>query len=228
MVQAGVPGAEALWLLGPAKLMRLRQLPDALSIFYGYCERLAGVSIAGVRLLDVMFVRRGLAGVAVFGSAGDSGSTCNGSPVPGTVRPADSPYVTSVGGIRLVVNDHNERVNEFVWNDLAWITRANGGGGGVAFGYALPPYQRHIHISGNRRATPDLGVHGSMLPGYPIIAVYWLERHRSSAFYDVISGNSRYERRVPGHSAHRGYDLATGVGVPRFDRIVAPGAQTGK
>ena len=50
--------------------------------------------------------------------------------------------------------------------------------------------------------------------------VYWLERHHPSALYDVISGNNRYERRVPGHSAHRGYDLATGVGVPRFDRIV--------
>jgi hypothetical protein len=38
-----------------------------------------------------------------------------------------------------------------------------------------------------------------------------LERHHPSALYDVIFGNNRYERRVPGHSAHRGYDLATGV-----------------
>jgi hypothetical protein len=266
VLQTGVWGAEALWFLGPAKLMRLRQLPDALSISYGYCERLADkVSIAGVRLLDAMFVRLGLAGVGVFGSAGDSGSTCDGSPFPGTAWPADSPYVTSVGGTRLVVNHRNQRVNEVVWNDLAWITPANGGGaggGGVAVGYARPPYQRYIHISGNRRATPDLAVHGSMLPGYPIIAngqwlldggtsaaaplaaaafsaisarlqadgqpplgpvnglVYWLERHHPRALYDVISGNNRYERRVPGHSAHRGYDLATGVGVPRFERIL--------
>ena len=266
VLQTGVWGAEALWFLGPAKVMRLRQLPDALSISYGYCERLAdNVSIAGVRLLDAMFVRLGLAGVGVFGAAGDSGSTCDGSPVPGTAWPADSPYVTSVGGTRLVVNHHNERTNEFVWNDLPWITPANGGGaggGGVAFGYARPPYQRYIHIAGNRRATPDLAVHASMLPGYPIIAdgqwlldggtsaaaplaaaafsaisarlqaagqpplgpvnglVYWLERHHPSALYDVISGSNRYDRRVPGHSARRGYDLATGVGVPRFDRIV--------
>ena len=79
MLQTGVWGAQALWFLGPAKLMRLRRLPDALSISYGYCERLADkVSIAGVRLLDAMFVRLGLAGVGVFGSAGDSGSTCDG------------------------------------------------------------------------------------------------------------------------------------------------------
>ena len=64
-------------------------------------------------------------------------------------------------------------MNEVVWNDLPWLTPANGGGaggGGVAFGYGRPPYQRYIHISGNRRATPDLAVNASMLPGYPIIA----------------------------------------------------------
>ena len=48
----------------------------------------------------------------------------------------------------------------------------------------------------------------------------WLERHHPSALYDVISASNRYERRIPGDSAHRGYDLATGVGVPRFARIV--------
>jgi hypothetical protein len=266
VLQTSVWGAEALWFLGPAKLMQLRRLPDALSISYGYCERLADkVSIAGVRLLDAMFVRLGLAGVGVFGSAGDSGSTCDGSPVPGTAWPADSPYVTSVGGTRLVLNRRNRRVNEVVWNDLRWITPLNGagaGGGGVASGYARPPYQRYIRVPGNRRATPDLAVHASMLPGYPIIAdgqwlldggtsaasplaaaafstisarlqaagqpplgpvnglIYWLERHHPSALYDVISGNNRYDRRVPGHNAHRGYDLATGVGVPQFGRIL--------
>ena len=81
--------------------------------------------------------------------------------------------VTSVGGTRLVVNRRNQRVDEVVWNDLHWLTSANGGGaggGGVAFGYARPPYQRHIHVPGDRRATPDIAVHASMLPGYPIIA----------------------------------------------------------
>jgi Pro-kumamolisin, activation domain len=267
VLQTGVWGNPNLWFLGPARLMRSPQLPDALSISYGYCERAADkTASAGVRLLDAMFVRLGLGGVGVFGSAGDSGSTCDGSPFPGTAWPADSPYVTSVGGTRLVVNRRNQRINEVAWNDLHWITSANGGGaggGGVAFGYARPPYQRHIHVPGDRRATPDIAVHASMLPGYPIIAngqwivdggtsaaaplaaaafstisarlqatgepplgpvnglVYWLERHHPSALYDVISGNNRYDRHAPGHRAHRGYDLATGVGVPRFDRIAS-------
>ena len=79
MLQTSVWGDRGLWFLGPAKLMRLRRLPDALSISYGYCERQVRPSvIGGVRLLDAMFVRLGLAGVGVFGSAGDSGSTCDG------------------------------------------------------------------------------------------------------------------------------------------------------
>ena len=266
MLQTSVWGDPNLWFLGPAKLMGLRRLPDALSISYGYCPRQVNGPLVtgGVRLLDTMFVRLGLAGVGVFGSAGDSGSTCDGEPFPGTSWPGDSPYVTSVGGTRLVLNHHNQRVNEVVWNDLRWLSPAMGGGaggGGVANGYARPPYQRYIHVPGNRRATPDMAVHASMLPGYPIYAngqwlldggtsaaaplaaaafstistrlqaagkpplgpvnglLYWLERHRPGALYDIVSGTNRYDRHAPGHSARRGYDLASGVGVPRINRI---------
>ena len=266
VLQTSVWGDPNLWFLGPAKLVGLRRLPDALSISYGYCPRQVNGPLVtgGVRLLDAMFVRLGLAGVGVFGSAGDSGSTCDGEPFPGTSWPGDSPYVTSVGGTRLVLNHHNQRVNEVVWNDLRWLSPAMGGGaggGGVADGYARPPYQRYIHVPGNRRATPDMAVHASMLPGYPIYAngqwlldggtsaaaplaaaafstistrlqaagkpplgpvnglLYWLERHRPGALYDIVSGTNRYDRHAPGHRARRGYDLASGVGVPRFNRI---------
>jgi Pro-kumamolisin, activation domain len=266
VLQTGVWGNEELWFLGPARLLRQRRLPDALSISYGYCERqIFPEAVTGARLLDAMFVRLGLTGVGVFGSAGDSGSTCDGSPVPGTAWPANSPYVSSVGGTRLVVNRGNQRVNEVVWNDLPWLTSANGGGaggGGVASPYARPPYQRYVRVRGGRRATPDLAVHASMLPGYPIIAngewlmdggtsaasplaaaafstisarlraagkpplgpvnglLYWLRRNHPNALYDIVSGNNGYDSRVPGKSARRGYDLASGLGAPRFNRIV--------
>jgi Pro-kumamolisin, activation domain len=274
VLQTDVWGASELWFLGPARLLRQSRLPDALSISYGYCERTLmsmPVQRAAGRLLNAMFVRLGLAGVGVFGSAGDSGSTCNGKPFRGTAWPADSPYVTSVGGTRLAVNRSNQRVSEVVWNDLSWLKPADGGGAGGG-GLSLaprPPYQRYISVPGNRRATPDIAVHASMLPGYPILAngqwvldggtsaaaplaaaafstlsarlraagepplgpvnglVYWLQRHRATGLYDIVSGNNQYDRKVPGYRAHRGYDLASGVGVPRFDRIArlvpAPG-----
>ena len=274
VLQTDVWGSPALWFLGPAKLLEQPRLPDALSISYGYCERdVMSVPIerTGARLLNAMFVRLGLAGVGVFGSAGDSGSTCNGKRFRGTAWPADSPYVTSVGGTRLVVSRSNHRVNEVVWNDLRWLKPARGGGaggGGLATVYRPPPFQRSV-VQGNRRATPDIAVHASMLPGYPILAngewvldggtsaaaplaaagfttldarlqaagkpplgpvnglVYWLLRHHPRGLYDIVSGNNQYDRHVPGYRAHRGYDLASGVGVPQFEQLAelvpAPG-----
>jgi kumamolisin len=35
--------------------------------------------------------------------------------------------------------------------------------------------------------------------------------------FDIVSGNNGYVRRVPAHTAGPGYDLASGLGVPRFD-----------
>ena len=79
-------------------------------------------SRAGANLMDALLVRLGLTGVSAFASAGDFGSTCNGQPVPGVAWPASSPYLTAVGGSRLVLNAANQRVDEVVWNDLAWLS----------------------------------------------------------------------------------------------------------
>ena len=270
VVQTGVWGAPALWFLGPARLLAAaavaRCAVGLLRLLRARCpeaaDRTAGVAAAQPRCSCVW----AWPASASFGSAGDSGSTCNGKPFPGVAWPADSPYVTSVGGTRLVVNRANQRVREVVWNDLRWLKPADGGGaggGGLSRVYPRPPYQRYIHVAGSRRATPDIALHASKLPGYPIYAngqwvldggtsataplaaaaftalsarlqaagkpplgpvnglVYWLERRHPGALYDVVSGNNQYDRHVPGHRAHRGYDLASGVGVPRFDRIAA-------
>ena len=271
VLQTSVWDSPSLWFLGPAKLLGLRHLPDALSISYGYCGSQAVKTAelrAGSQLLNAMFVRLGLAGVGVFGAAGDAGATCNGIPHPGTAWPANSPYATSVGGSRLILDRANHRVNEVVWNDLRWLSSSNGGGvggGGVTNAYGRPPYQRFIRVPGNGRATPDIVANASRLPGMPIVAnggwylgqgtsaatplaaaafttisarlqargqpplgpvnglLYWLHRHHSGALYDIVSGNNKLpsDPSIPGHSAHRGYDLASGLGVPNFNLITA-------
>ncbi len=116
----GTPG---LWFLGAAKLLALQQRPDSFSISYGYCEsqilgpRAPRDSRQGARLLNSLLVRLGLAGVGVFASAGDFGSSCNGERRLGVTWPASSPFVTAVGGTRLVLNKANQRVREVAWND---------------------------------------------------------------------------------------------------------------
>jgi subtilase family serine protease len=170
-------GDPAQWFLGASQVLDSRSLPDSLSISYGECERAIrgprapADSRAGANLLDSLFVRLGLAGVGTFVSAGDFGTSCDGEHVKGLAWPGSSPYVTSVGGTRLVLNAANQRANEVVWNDLRWASPLNGGGvtgGGFSLVSARPPFQRPLGLPGNKRAVPDVSVHASMFPGWPV------------------------------------------------------------
>ncbi len=266
--------APELWFLAPAAVLDAPgRLPDALSISYGECERqvrAAGAPAAaraGAALMDSVLLRLGLAGVAAFASAGDFGSTCNGQPFAGVAWPGSSPYLTSAGGTRLVLDAANARAEEVVWNDLAWLAAGDGGGaggGGLSAVSSRPSYQRALTVPGARRAVPDLAAHASMLPGWPVsISTNWVEDGGTSAsapllagafaalsareraagrpplgpvngllytlargpaaapLFDVVSGDNGYLAKVPGHAAGPGYDLASGLGVPRFDALAA-------
>ncbi|MDR9373159.1 S53 family peptidase, partial [Conexibacter sp. JD483] len=266
--------AAELWFLAPVAVLDAPGLPDALSISYGQCERqirAAGapaVARAGAELMDSVLVRLGLAGVSAFASAGDFGSTCNGQPFAGVAWPGSSPYLTAVGGTRLVLDAANARVDEVVWNDLPWLSSDDGGGaggGGLSAVSPRPAYQRGLTaVAGARRAVPDLAAHASMLPGWPVsISTNWVQDGGTSAsapllagafaalsareraagraplgpvnglvyalaragatapLFDIVSGDNRYLAKVPGHTAAPGYDLASGLGVPRFDALAA-------
>jgi kumamolisin len=256
--------AQQVWFLGPAQVLSAPRLPDSLSISYGQCERLVRgrradpSSRAGARLMDAILLRLGLVGVSVFASAGDFGSTCNGQPYPGVAWPASSPFLTAVGGTRLVLNAANARVDEVVWNDLEWLSTGNGGGaGGGGYSAVSPRPSYQGALPGRRRAVPDVSAHASMLPGWPVvISRNWIEDAGTSAaaplmagafavlsareraagrpplgpvngllyasqnrLFDVVSGSNGYDRRVPARQARPGYDLASGLGVPRFDAL---------
>lgn len=262
----------ALLFLGASQVLAERNRPDVLSISYGWCDRdVEGKGatpswLAGASLMDAILVRLGLTGVATFAAAGDFGSSCDGAKFAGATWPAASPFLTAVGGTRLVLNKANQRVKEVVWNDLRWRPVSQGGGaggGGFAATASRPPYQRGLRLRGNRRAVPDVAAAASNFPGYPVVLnnnwvadagtsaatplvaaafavidareralgkpslgpvnglLYYLYAHDRRAVYDVVSGNNKYYPKVPGWRAHRGYDLASGLGVPRFAAIAA-------
>jgi kumamolisin len=261
-----------LWFLGLSELLGSPELPDALSISYGYCERdvrgprARRATRAGARLLDSLALRLGLAGVASFASAGDFGSTCNGEPFLGVAWPSSSPFVTAVGGTRLALDAANQRAGEVAWNDTEWTPAGEGGGaggGGLARVSPRPPYQRGLDLGGDRRATPDVSAHASMFPGWPVVLggnwvadggtsasaplvasaftavssaeraagrpplgpvnglLYALADSAPQTLFDVVSGQTGYNSDVHARFARPGYDLATGLGVPRFDEIAA-------
>jgi kumamolisin len=283
MVRGMAPGLRALeftqvwletnlWFLGPAQTLVSGSLPDSLSISYGICERDIrgrGAGQAGrgnADLFEALLVRLGLVGVSVFAAAGDSGSTCNGDDFAGVAFPASSPYLTAVGGTRIVLDPANARVDEVVWNDLPWIEAADGGGaggGGLSQFSPRPPWQAGLPVAGSRRAAPDVSGHASLLPGWPVALgdnwlgvggtsaatpltasalalvsareraagrpplgpvsalLYSLARPNPTLFFDIVSGNNGFDPKVPGINALPGYDMASGLGVPRFDQVAA-------
>lgn len=264
--------SEQFWFLGAAETLTASPRPDVLSISYAVCERemlgrKAGPTTrASARLFNAAALRLGLVGVGTFAAVGDAGSTCDGESFAGVGWPAVSPYVTGLGGTRLVLDATNQRVDEVVWNDLEWLSTENGGGaggGGTSAFYGRPPFQRDLTVSGRRRVLPDVSAHGSLLPGWPAVIggnwqsvagtsaatpltaagfavlsareraagrpalgpvnglLYSLQAGTPSTLFDVVSGNNRYSSRVPGVSAAPGFDLASGLGVLRFDQLAA-------
>lgn len=207
----GVPG---LWFLGASQVLDAPNLPASLSISYGECERAVRGpraprdSRAGANLLDSLFVRLGLAGVGTFVASGDFGTSCDGEHFKGLAWPGSSPYVTSVGGTRLVLNSANQRTNEVVWNDLRWASPLNGGGasgGGLSEVSARPPFQQGLGLTGTKRAVPDLSAHASMFPGCPVVlAGHWELDGGTSAStpltataFAIISSNQRAAGEPP-------------------------------
>jgi kumamolisin len=188
----------ALWFLGSAQVLSARPLPDTYSISYGECERsirgrgAGAASRAGANLMDSILLRLGLAGVSTFASAGDFGSTCDGQPFAGVTWPASSPYVTAVGGTRLVLNPANQRVNEVAWNDLQWTPAGQGGGaggGGLSAFSPRPAYQRGLGLPGDRRAVPDISANASNFPGWPVVLDgHWEVDGGTSATAPLMAG----------------------------------------
>jgi kumamolisin len=68
-------------------------------------------------------------------------------------------------------------------------------------------------LSARERAAgrPALGPAGGLL--------YSLWRTNPGAFFDIVSGNNGFDPKVPAINAVPGYDMASGLGVPRFDLL---------
>jgi len=110
-----------------------------------------------VRTDDQYFTELAAAGVTIFASSGDGGST----PGSGTAgdetgplqveNPASDPNVTGVGGTTLTLNTNNTESSEVVWN-----SSSGAGGGGVSIYFSKPSWQAGTGVSGSMREVPDI------------------------------------------------------------------------
>ncbi|MEI8081333.1 MAG: S53 family peptidase [Actinomycetes bacterium] len=167
-------GVDDLGFLAPVAALNSVGVPRVLTTSYGTCE--VEYPKAGRKLSDAVFMRLGLVGTSVLAASGDSGSsgcvdqdTGQGPRQLAVEYPASSPWVTGVGGTRIVFTKGNNRAAEFAWNDQPWSN--TGGGGGTSNVYRRPAWQRSQAVGGSRRSVPDLSAHASDFPGYPLVGI---------------------------------------------------------
>ncbi|GAA5197502.1 S53 family peptidase [Rugosimonospora acidiphila] len=133
-----------------------------------------------------------LTGITVNFSSGDAGDRTVGGTDPASKSvefPADSPYVTGVGGTSVAIGKNGQRIWEHGWQSSyslltngAWDpappgTYSSGGGGGTSVLYAQPFYQRgkvptsiSEYFGGKTpmRAVPDISMPGDPNTGFEV------------------------------------------------------------
>lgn len=178
--QAGYDGRAYLsW----SRAFRLQRQPDVITTSYGNCEqetnskKMPGTSKP---LTEAVLSRLGLIGTSVFSAAGDQGSsdcvenngTGKGNKNLAVDYPGSSTFVTSVGGTRLIVDEANGRVGEWVWNSTAALPPVGpslgGGGGGTSRWFERPWWQPKSVTRSTMRTVPDLAAHAATGPFWPL------------------------------------------------------------
>ncbi len=123
-----------------------------------------------VSAYESVFLQGASQGVGFYFSAGDDGDELASYGVKQTDWPASDPYVTTVGGTALAVNQNGNRQFETGWGTQkytldpagSWTgpTWLYGSGGGYSawFGPRRPWYQRGVAKGGPGRAVPDIAM----------------------------------------------------------------------
>ena len=120
---------------------------------------------------DQIFQQMAAQGQSFFTAAGDSDAYPAGTLDEASLdhTPADSPYVTSVGGTTLSTSGPGGAwVSETVWN---W-NNGTGSSGGTSSHYAIPAWQQGISMSANGGSTTLRNIPDVALTGDNIYVVY--------------------------------------------------------
>jgi len=175
-------------------------------------------------------------------ASGDFGAT-NGTNVLTCDFPSASPFVTAVGGTRLICPNkvYDAQTKEISWNDGISAT-----GGGVSKLFKKPSYQSSI--VGNNRMVPDISFNCDPNTGIQLyfngnlesgiggtsfsapffascIALYGITSfinpllYSNNCFHDITVGSNAVSR-LKGYFAKKGFDLCSGLGSMDCSKFV--------
>ncbi|HLJ33882.1 MAG TPA: S53 family peptidase [Ktedonobacteraceae bacterium] len=140
------------------------------SISWGLCE--TSSSPGELQTLDNIFKQGAAQGMSFFAAAGDSGAYDCADTNLAVDSPASDPYVTSVGGTTLQVNNGTYG-SETVWSNPHSISHGPegaGGGGGLSKTFKQPSWQvgpgvKNSYSNGYRQ-VPDVTANADTSTGY--------------------------------------------------------------
>jgi subtilase family serine protease len=141
---------------------------SVISDSWGGCE--ADTTAQFMNAENTLFQEAAVQGQTFVVAAGDTGSedcyqadTSNTSLSVGD--PASQPFVTSVGGTRLInIGTASKPQSEIVWNDA--YDGDGAGGGGISTQWPSPSWQTQYGIGGSGREVPDVSADADPETGY--------------------------------------------------------------
>jgi subtilase family serine protease len=206
-----------------------RKTSPVISISYGICESL--MSAAELNQGSSLFEEAAAQGQTLVAAAGDGGSTpCASYPSStgitpaqqqalSVIYPADSPYVTAVGGTQMAagtfapgssqywatasnidsVSSLFSYVPEVVWNEGSTFHDIVAGGGGASSFFPRPAWQNSAPgiPSGTFRLLPDIALQSSVdSPGFLVCSddpnLIYAQGHISSCLQQPIGSSNPY------------------------------------
>ncbi len=148
---------------------------QVVSTSWVFCEQGPGMSNE-IQQENIFFQAAAAQGQTILVASGDLGATgcydpkTNTKTFPAVDDPASQPYVTGVGGTRLLLNPDNSYLSEAVWNDRD--IRNGASGGGVSQFWHMPSWQQGPGVanaySTGFREVPDVSVNADPQTGYDV------------------------------------------------------------
>lgn len=140
-----------------------------------FCESAAGIANE-LQQENIFFQAAAAQGQTILAASGDMGATGCYDPRTGKNTnlavddPASQPYVTGVGGTRLLINADGSYASEQVWNDRTLQNGASGGG--VSQVWQMPAWQQGPGVANayttGYREVPDVSLNADPQTGYDV------------------------------------------------------------
>jgi len=177
-------------------------LGDVITLSFGEAESCAAPGVLARQ--HAAFRAASERGITVIASSGDKGATrqsCDGSSLLlSASTPASDPYVTGVGGTRLLADGTGAYLSESAWNSGDCNIRSGASGGGFSTVYRRPGYQAKADENQKSRGVPDVAYNADGSTGF--LAV-WNGRgalvHGTSAGAPQWAGIAALADQAAGH-----------------------------